>query len=401
MVDATPPEIRGEGKKVERYYSRFDLSQRLEHGALMLSFTILAVTGLAQLFVTHPAGEGLTRLLGGIEMTRLIHRGAAIILMAISIYHVMSVLYRVLVKRVSLSMAPLPEDFKHLWHDFLYYLGKRKHKAFYGRYSYAEKVEYYAVVWGTLIMAVTGFMMWNPLATARWLPGEFIPAAKAAHGGEALLAVLAIILWHFYHVHVRHFNKSMFSGKMSETEMRHEHPAELAQIKAEDVQGELMPVTLRRRQRIFFPAAFLISSLMGFGLFKFATFEQTAIATVPRGESVPVFVQITSTPTIAPLPTESPPAGEVRTTMTWDEGIGQMLGRACGTCHGALAMGSLSLLTYEHALSGGVSQPGWTSGDSEASLLVQVQLQGGHPGQLNDEELVILIEWIERGAPER
>ena len=114
----------------------------------------------------------------------------------------------------------------------MYYFGLRKHKAYYGRYNYAEKAEYLAVVWGTVIMGITGFMMWNPIATTRYLPGEFIPAAKAAHGGEAVLAVLAIIIWHFYHVHIRHLNKSMFTGKITEKEMAHEHPAELAQIKA-------------------------------------------------------------------------------------------------------------------------------------------------------------------------
>ncbi len=81
-------------------------------------------------------------------------------------------------------------------------------------------------------MIITGFMMWNPIATARFLPGDFIPAAKAAHGGEALLAVLAIIVWHMYGVHIKHFNKSMFTGKISEEEMLDEHPLELADIKA-------------------------------------------------------------------------------------------------------------------------------------------------------------------------
>jgi len=135
--------------------------------------------------------------------------------MVVSIYHVVAVLYRVFVLRTPLTMLPLVEDFVHLYHDILYYLGLRKRKAYYGRYNYAEKVEYLAVVWGTLIMGITGFMMWNPISTARWLPGQAIPAAKAAHGAEAILAVLAILLWHFYHVHLRHFNKSMFSGKLS------------------------------------------------------------------------------------------------------------------------------------------------------------------------------------------
>ena len=88
------------------------------------------------------------------------------------------------------------------------------------------------MVWGTFIMIITGFMMWNPIATTNYLPGQFIPAAKVAHGGEAVLAALAIILWHFYHVHLRHFNKSMFIGKMTRHEMEEEHPAELALIEA-------------------------------------------------------------------------------------------------------------------------------------------------------------------------
>ncbi len=153
---------------------------------------------------------------------------AAVVLAAVAAYHVLDVAYRIFVLRMPLSMLPQVEDFKHLVQDVLFYLGRRDRKASYGRYSYAEKVEYLAVVWGTLIMGMTGFMMWNPLASARWFHGQAIPAAKAAHGGEALLAVLAIILWHFYHVHVRHFNQSIFTGRLSRQEMHEEHPAELA-----------------------------------------------------------------------------------------------------------------------------------------------------------------------------
>ena len=101
-----------------------------------------------------------------------------------------------------------------------------------GRYTFEEKMEYWAFVWGAIIMGATGFMMWNPISTVKFLPGEVIPAAKAAHGGEALLAVLAIIIWHMYGVHIKRFNKSMWTGKMSEEEMLHEHPLELADIKA-------------------------------------------------------------------------------------------------------------------------------------------------------------------------
>ncbi|MCC6955336.1 MAG: hypothetical protein IT316_00995, partial [Anaerolineales bacterium] len=166
-------------------YQRFDLSQRIEHLLFLTSFTTLGITGLAQKFIDSPISLFIIRALGGITTTRVIHHGAAFVLMWVSVYHILSVLYRLIVLRVPWTMAPLIEDFQHLFTDIAYYLGFRKTRAYYGRYNYAEKVEYLAVVWGTIIMAITGFMMWNPITTAQFLPGEAIPAAKAAHGAEA------------------------------------------------------------------------------------------------------------------------------------------------------------------------------------------------------------------------
>ena len=384
----------------KKYYTRFDVLQRIEHLVLLVSFTILGATGLAQKFATSPGGEAVLGFFGGIEQSRVIHRSAAVILMAVSIYHIVEVLYRILVLRVSLSMLPVPEDFKHLYHDILYYLGLRKHKAYYGRYSYAEKVEYLAVVWGTVIMAITGFMMWNPVATTRWLPGEFIPAAKAAHGGEALLAVLAIILWHFYHVHIRHFNKSMFTGKLSEEEMRHEHPAELAQIKSGQADKKPPQEVVRHRLQFFLPMAIVLTAAFSFGLVKFVTFEQTAIDTVPPGETAPIFVPITPTPTATPLPSPTPGLGGEIQANTWKGAFQELFSERCGTCHVQSNLGGLSLATYADALKGGRSGPAIVPGDPDASLLVQVQSTGNHPGQLTIDELEKVIQWIEAGAPE-
>lgn len=383
----------------EKKYLRFDLSQRIQHAVLMISFSLLGATGLAQKYATSQAGEAVLGFFGGIEMSRVIHRGAAVVLMAISIYHIIDVLYRVLVLRVSLSMLPVVEDFKHLFDDILYYLGRRRHKAYYGRYSYAEKVEYLAVVWGTLIMAITGFMMWNPIATTRWLPGEFIPAAKAAHGGEALLAVLAIILWHFYHVHLRHFNRSMFTGKLTEEEMRHEHPAELAQIKQGQA-GQLPSVeVIQKRKRFFYPIAAVLSVSLAFGLYSFITLEETAIATVPPGETAPIFVPITPTPTATPLPSPTPGPGGIGAE-TWDGAFSELFDQKCGACHVQQNLGGLSLATYQDALDGGASGPAIVPGNPDASVLVQVQSTGNHPGQLTIDELEKVIQWIEAGAPE-
>ena len=126
-----------------------------------------------------------------------------------------------------------------------------------GRYTFEEKLEYWALIWGNLVMIATGFLLWNPIATARLFPGQVIPAALAAHGGEALLAVLAVIVWHGYGVHLRHFNRSMFTGSMTAAEMRQEHPLELEAILAGRAPAEPEPGTLRRHRRVFLPVAAL------------------------------------------------------------------------------------------------------------------------------------------------
>ncbi len=384
----------------EKTYVRFDIFQRIGHALLILSFTTLGVTGLIQKFIDSPISLFILRLLGGIESTRQIHHIAAIVLMAVGIYHVLDVLYRVLVLRVKLSMAPWIDDFKHLLEDVAYYVGLRKHRAYYGRYSYVEKMEYFALVWGTVVMAITGFMMWNPISTTRLLPGEAIPAAKAAHGGEAILAVLAIILWHFYSVHIKHLNKSMFTGKMTREEMEHEHPAELAEIES-SVPQPIPPQVLRRRQIIYFPVALVITGVLSFGLVQFLTIENTALTTIPRAETAEVFVPITPTP--RPTPTVTPTLDPNRPVGadTWDGKYTALFRNRCGACHGVTKVGGLTLATYADALKGGKTGPAIAPNNPDTSVLVQIQSQGGHPGQLTPEELQAVIAWIRAGAPEK
>ena len=385
----------------EATYIRFDIGQRISHLVMLSSFTILGFTGLVQKFIDSPISLFIMNILGGIERTRIIHRGAAFALMIVSIYHILDVLYRVVVLRSPLSMLPVISDLNHLIHDVAYYLGFRKHKAFYGRYSYVEKMEYLALVWGTVLMGITGFMMWNPLATARWLPGEVIPAAKAAHGGEAILAVLAIIIWHVYHVHIKTQNKSMFTGKLSEAEMEHEHPAELAATQQGKGWQRPPAEVLRKRQRIFFPVAGVLALVMGFGVVGFTSIEETALETVPRGENVRTLVQLTPTPrpTLAPTATTILAAGV--SANSWQGSIDALFRNRCSTCHGRTAVGDLTLATYQDALKGGKSENGIVPGDADASMVVVIQSAGGHPGQLSAEELQQVIDWINAGAPEQ
>jgi cytochrome b subunit of formate dehydrogenase len=382
-------------------YNRFDLPQRIEHLVFLLSFTILGVTGLAQKYAMEPLGAATLAAFGGIEMSRQIHRISAFVMMLVSAYHILSVLYRVYVLRVPLTMMPVIEDFKHLFQDIAYYLGFRKHKAYYGRYNYAEKVEYTAVVWGTIVMGLTGFMMWNPITTARLLPGEAIPAAKAAHSGEALLAVLAIIIWHFYHVHLKKFNKSMFTGELSREEMLHEHPAELAEIESGKGYQPPAPALIRQRQRVYYPVAGVLTVVMLGGIVGFLTIEETSLTTVPPRETVQVFAPLTPTPrpTLAPTPTVA--LAEGINPNSWAGSYEALFRNRCSTCHGFTSVGGLSLATYQQALQGGNSGPGIVPGDPDRSSVVIFQSDGKHPGQLTIDELNAVIEWIKAGAPER
>lgn len=382
-------------------YQRFDVSQRVQHLVFMISFTLLGITGLAQKYASEPLGDATLRLFGGIEFSRGIHHISAIVMGVVSAYHVLDVFYRVWVFRTPLTMLPWIDDARHIFQDVMYYLGLRRQRAYYGRYNYAEKMEYLAVVWGTLLMGLTGFMMWNPIATARFLPGQAIPAAKAAHGGEAVLAVLAIILWHFYHVHLKKFNKSMFTGHLTREEMEHEHPAELAQIEA----GELPPYPpaeeIHKRRRVFIPTAIVLSLAMGAGLVAFMTIEETAITTVPQGETVQSFAPLTPTPrpTLAPMPTPEAIVGI--SPNSWKGSIEGIFRNRCSTCHGVTSVGGLSVATYASALAGGNNGSGIVPGNPDASVIVQIQSLGNHPGQFSIDELNLLIDWIRAGAPEQ
>ncbi|MCK4897993.1 MAG: cytochrome b/b6 domain-containing protein [Anaerolineales bacterium] len=393
QVNASEPE------KSEQRYLRFKLPYRIEHWIFITSFSILAVTGLVQKFANASISELIVGTLGGIENTRLIHHYAATITMFVAIYHIGALIYRTYVLRYRLSMLPWIEDVRAAIGWLGYNFGLKKTHPQEGRYTFGEKFEYWAVVWGTMVMAITGYMMWNPISTTRFLPGEFIPAAKTAHGWEAILAVLAIIVWHFYNVLIRFFNKSMFIGYIGEEEMVEDHPLELADMKAGLANVPIDPKEKARRKRIFWPVYLVVASIMLTGVYFFISYEETAIATVPPAEDVAVFVPLTPTPLPTPLPTPTPlPAGAL---ITWEDGIADLFEQKCVSCHNSSsAQGGLDLSSYESALTGGDSGPGIVPGDPDASQIVIVQAGGVHPGQVTDDELETITSWITNGAPE-
>ncbi|HEX9332570.1 MAG TPA: cytochrome b/b6 domain-containing protein [Anaerolineales bacterium] len=402
---------------VARTYERFPFARRIEHLFMLLSFTTLALTGLPQKFSSAPLAIFFVRLLGGIETLRTIHHSAAIIMMLGTAWHILVFGYMGYVRRTRLTMLPSLQDAKDGWRALLYNIGRVKTPPQMGRYTFEEKMEYWAFVWGAIIMGLTGFMMWNPITITKLLPGEVIPAAKAAHGAEAILAVLAIIIWHMYGVHIKRFNKAMFTGRITEEEMLHEHPLELVDIKAGIADRPVDPIALRKRQRIYFPIAAVLALFMLLGVYGFVRAEQTALTTTER--QVPtVVVFVPQTPTPAPTVTPTSPATETSvptqpaanttpltpaaaSALTWDNAIGALFQTKCTTCHGAAATAGLNLSTYADAMKGGNSGPVIIPNDSAHSLLVTKQQAGGHPGQLTPEEIAQVIEWIDAGGLEK
>ncbi len=396
-VKGTPSTSKKTRKKKQKLYERFHWSQRIAHGLLVISFTVLGLTGLSQKYASSGWAQWMIARFGGIEMARQIHHGFALLLILISIYHILDIGYKIGVKHVRLTMLPGIKDIKDAFQAFAYNLGLKKNRPQTGRYTFEEKAEYWALIWGTVIMAITGFMMWNPITTTRFLPGEIIPASKAAHGGEALLAVMAIIVWHMYGVHIKRFNKSMFTGKITESEMLHEHPLELADMKAGITDQPTDQKALRRRKIIYWPIAGVLGLVMLLGVYGFVFSERTAIRTVlPISNPVPIYVPQTPTP----APTDA--SAGLTGPFTWDGAIGNLLSVKCQACHSSgIASKGLDLTSFASVMKGSSDGPVIIPGDATNSKLILGQEKGNHPGQLSPAELQAVIEWIQAGAPEK
>ena len=267
----------------ETSYLRFRTMARIEHFILMISFTLLAITGLPQKYADAGISRNTIAFFGGIEGIRIVHRISAFVLVIGSIFHLLTIGYRLFVKREKMRIMFKKQDWADLKQTVRYNLGFSDTPPKMDKFNFGEKFEYWAVVWGTAIMALTGFILWNPIASTSKLPGQIIPAALEAHGGEAVLAILAILIWHMYNVHIKHFNASIFTGKMPHHQMKEEHALELERLEAggEPFLGLHLPSESRRR-RIFLVASVIVGAVALALVVWAATFEETAITTIPH-----------------------------------------------------------------------------------------------------------------------
>jgi cytochrome b subunit of formate dehydrogenase len=211
---------------------RMSVNQRWQHLVLLSSFIILVITGFALKF----PDSWFAGVLGmGEHLRSIVHRIAGVVLILAGFYHVFYLSIVREGRRLIRDIFPIPKDLGDLFAAMLFYLGLSKTKPQFGRFTYGEKAEYWALVWGTALMGLTGVMMWAKVWVGNLLARWLVDVATAIHYYEAILATLAIIVWHFYQVFgdpdVYPMNWAWWDGKMPVEHYKHEHALDAESLK--------------------------------------------------------------------------------------------------------------------------------------------------------------------------
>jgi cytochrome b subunit of formate dehydrogenase/nitrate/TMAO reductase-like tetraheme cytochrome c subunit len=216
---------------------RMTVNQRWQHLILLSSFIVLVITGFALKFPDSWFAEFLGM---GEHLRGIIHRIAGVVLIGAGTYHIFYLAAAREGRRLLREIAPRPKDVFDAWATMLYSLGLRKEKPKFGRFNYAEKAEYWALVWGTALMAITGVMMWAKVWVGDTLARWWVDVATTIHFYEAILATLAIVVWHFYQVFfdpdVYPMNWAWWDGKMPVELYRHEHELDAGSLAAAETE---------------------------------------------------------------------------------------------------------------------------------------------------------------------
>lgn len=230
---------RTQGVANEGEVVRFDTHQRIQHILMMVSFIILALTGLPLKFNNLDISQWWISLLGGIDTTRWLHRLAAWVMVIDAVYHLGYVFFSTFIRKKPFPfwMIPSLKDVLDFVQDVRYYTGLRPERSKFGRFTYQEKFDYWAVFWGVPIMAVSGLILMYPVLATRFLPGQVVPIALVAHSDEAILAAGWIFIVHIFFVHlvpaVFPLNRSIFTGRVPKKRYQEEHPLDYQRMEEE------------------------------------------------------------------------------------------------------------------------------------------------------------------------
>jgi cytochrome b subunit of formate dehydrogenase len=230
-----------------REFVRFSRHYRALHACMVISFLTLALTGLSLKFSYTGWAVRLARIMGGFETAGNIHRFAALVMFGTFIAHVVGLVRQKRRRKVSWrsillgpnTLLPTKRDGQELVATMKWFVG-RGPRPQYGRWTYWEKFDYFAVFWGIVVIGSTGLTLWFPVLFTRLLPGPFINVATIIHSDEALLATGFIFTVHFFNTHLRPekfpMDTTIFTGHMPLAELKRDKPREYASLVAS---GEL------------------------------------------------------------------------------------------------------------------------------------------------------------------
>lgn len=209
---------------------RMNVHQRVQHLALLVSFLTLVVSGFA---IRYAGSWFVHHLAIGVPLVGMLHRLAGLGLMATGLYHLAYVRFTAKGRRLWRDLRPRWKDFTDLGRALRHHLGAAVARPEFGKFTYAEKAEYWALVAGTVSMGCTGTLLWAYKGAESLLPFWWIDLARTIHFYEAIVASLTIVVWHFYQVFLDPeagpMNWAWWDGNVPAEQYRREHALDAAE----------------------------------------------------------------------------------------------------------------------------------------------------------------------------
>ncbi|NWF94091.1 MAG: cytochrome b/b6 domain-containing protein [Syntrophaceae bacterium] len=251
-------------------YLRMTLNERVQHINLFINFTILVITGFALKYPEAFWVSPITDVPGGMTLRGFLHRLSGVAIVTLGGYHILYMLFTQRGRGILKDMVPVVKDLRDAWETLKnnLFINRPAKEIKMPRFNFREKAEYLGLIWGTIVMTVTGFILWFEVEWLKFFPKWTFDVARAIHFYEAILATLTIIVWHFYSVifnpDVYPMSWAWITGHLTEHEMEKEHGLELERLKAEEKGklvefgeaaavggGRVYPLRGERREKIF------------------------------------------------------------------------------------------------------------------------------------------------------